>query len=474
MQKNIYSKIFLLIIISSIILLTGCGNSVSNTERQLFSNLEPKQSSKNTGELEKANKTLTIYSLEDSVLSNAVKKYSEQENTAEINWVAFDDHEKYISTLNTELMGGGGPDIFELHSELIINKEKNPYIEDLNGYIMTDKTFEFENYNNKIINAYNFNDQLYGMPLYARFMMIGLNSKFQDIGDRAILNKDTLSYSDLLTYYDALKQKDGYSLEVDFDVTRIIFTDDFVDYSTKKSYFDSPEFIKLLEMAKSAREVSREFNTSGGYDAKSKELEEHFKNKYLFYIIRPHFDYIYFMQRTEPYINYEYAPSQDTYINFKPMGNKKGEISLYNPAYSINSNSQNKELAWEFLKFAISDKAYEDMDYSYNFDFYVNKKTSEKSFKSALETYIKQYDPEYSRYPKGSYGSIELGEGHIDAINKAWENAEKLLNYNMKTGGTNIGIENSTEIIEAYINGHISAEKAAKDIDNNISIYLNE
>ena len=476
MEKSISKCYKLVLLLVILIAIGGCTNKVDIPSSEYInaseSTIDDNSTSNNVAVDKKV--TLKLYSFDASKsLINSIEKYNMLNKNVFVELVVFNDHEKLYTTLNTELMGGGGPDIFELFTKHVIHKNKSPFIVDINRYIENDPDFDLASYNYQIIKAYEFNNQQYAMPIYARFIMMGINNDSLISVEEGFVEKETISYFDMLEYYAALPKKDDFYLEKDFDLPQIISKDDYVDYFTMTSSFNSEAFIDILNISKDAREASRQFNASGGYDANSSLLEASLKDRFMFFSIRPYFDYIYFMPREEPYLSYEYAASENIYSEFKPIGNAKGEVLLHSPGYAMNANSKNQDAAWDFLKFMISEDACEGMDFSYNFDFYVNKSVTEDSFKKALETYIFQYDSAYSNLPGIALSNASLTDEKKTAIQKAWEDAKMIMELPMKKK-LDFAIENSNDILESFVNGHISAEQVAGELNNKVQIYINE
>lgn len=155
----------------------------------------------------------------------------------------------------SDTLAGKGPDVLYLSSSDEKKLQKSGMLEDLKTLMNKDKSFNKEDYNNKIINAGMYNDKLTLMPLdyyvnqYATMKELlnsnGINLK-QDSSEKDFIKAvesgnlngvrklfaavgadavDNMNLSDFLA-------GSGYQ---------------FIDYENKKVYFDKPEFKKLIE-----------------------------------------------------------------------------------------------------------------------------------------------------------------------------------------------------------------------------------
>ncbi|HCJ56480.1 MAG TPA: hypothetical protein DHV55_03165, partial [Clostridiaceae bacterium] len=119
---------------------------------------------------------------------------------------------------------------------------------------------------------------------------------------------------------------------------------------------------------------------------------------------------------------------------------------------SINSRSQNKEEAWEFVKYLLS----EDIQfYLSENNFAVNRKADERRVAAFAE--------ELEKYNL-------LGDDNIEAIN----DIKNSLNKNAALGVPDELFNTIWEEVKAYLCGSGSAEETAKVIQNKVELYLNE
>lgn len=99
-----------------------------------------------------------------------------------------EDIEKYVNTLNTEIMTGKGPDIVSV-DELPYKKyaDKN-LLADLSKLMESDKSFDVSQYYSNILDALKYKDSIFALPL--KYSLTLLN------GDSRIMNAPTTGLDD--------------------------------------------------------------------------------------------------------------------------------------------------------------------------------------------------------------------------------------------------------------------------------------
>jgi multiple sugar transport system substrate-binding protein len=119
---------------------------------------------------------------------------------------------------------------------------------------------------------------------------------------------------------------------------------------------------------------------------------------------------------------------------------------------SINSRSQVKEEAWEFVKFLLAE---DTQFYLSERNFAVNRKADEKR--------IAVFDEELEKYNL-------LGEDNIKAISYI----KNSINKNRALGVPDELFNTIWNEIKIYLSGSRSIEETAKVIQNKVELYLNE
>ena len=405
----------------------------------------------------------------DSIMNDVIASYEKANPNVDI---IVDDYgenlEGYLLSLRTSMMAGSGPDIFTFHSVFAESLE-NAYVVDLNEMIAADSTFNMSDYYEGLLRAHTYNGKMFAIPLIGRFNMIGLNHKFADAIDQGFYANDYITLDQMLEYYSKLENKDGFYLLMDFDLFDLSYMDDYFDFAQNAASFGE-YFIDRINLGLEARHPDKDYNMTI-HPMPNAKTEKELSEEYVFYQVSPR-DFIYYnLPRTEPYISYEDGPSENIYNDFKYLSLGEDKINCYTAnALSLNANSANKELAWDFIKFAMSEKIYGDLSLVNQLTpsttyINLNKNLDRAIIKVELVSYIEIY---------GGYDRTEyVLENHADDIEYATEKLIKLsdgLMYSPLYLLENIMGNAMQEIVE----GRLSVEQAEAVIQSKVDLYLSE
>jgi len=134
-------------------------------------------------------------------------------------------------------------------------------------------------------------------------------------------------------------------------------------------------------------------------------------------------------------------------------------------SFFINENSANKELAWEFVKFLSSP------EYIRERDLMVGIPVNKEAFRTHAASYITDNIEMWQQYYAAIKGEpADVVKGIVAAI-------EGYNNMPMETPNYTIG-DSLSEIVNetmySYYMGVLTAEQAASELQNKISLYLME
>ena len=253
--------------------------------------------------------------------------------------------ESYLQQLNTKIMSGKAADVIFTNPLPMIKYREMGVFEDLTDYI-DEKGIDEENYFMNIINLGKSEKGQFAMPLSVYFDIISFDKELvADSGIKPDENLKSISYSDALkigidlvdnTNRDNTYLTIGRAYEVAYQLVEENL-DDFIDFDKKESYFDKKEFIDILEYAK-------KLDQEGYFD----------KGTIDFYNMEYHFAYdIDFPSQAAAFTLY------DDSIRYQsmPICNKDGKVmGRMGGSFGINSQSENKDLAWEFIYFLMSEE----------------------------------------------------------------------------------------------------------------------
>ena len=352
--------------------------------------------------------------------------------------------EDYQMYLNTRIMSGKAEDII-FNSFLPVAKYSEMGVfEDLNRYISMTPEFNDENYfMNVLQSARQDGGEIYMIPYMASFSVIGFSdSLLADRGDiRSTLEtweKAGFSESiDLVRQLASDTEKKNVFLIQSNELSYVnsLIRDSlekFMDVKEKKVYLDSTDYIDLLN---SVKELS---------------AEDLFGSSVSFY----NEDYSFAVSKDYDVQAAYYCLNQDSdQVYCMPLGDAKGNVAINaNYCIALNSASGNKDLAWEFMKYLLS----EDVQ---TLPSLHGLAVNRQGFEASVARYHTFYENNNSGIEEVEYGA--LLEGWMEQVNSCdlvdpviWD----LLNA-----------EN-----EKFFSGMQTAEQTAENLQKQMDQYFNE
>lgn len=406
------------------------------------------------------------------------KRNGEYENQIEL--VKFESDKVMYDKLSTEIMTGGGADIFSL--DLLLPFEKlieNGSLADINKLIENDTDedkFNLEEYNKTIMNAGVFNGKRYIVPmLYNYDIMISSDN---------ILNKFGVEYKqgDSLTY-NTLAEKfknyfanpDGFSFLTSSDSRHgrnsvfYKFLNDYVDFENKTTDFDTDEFRNSLGIM---TEIYRN-STEENYiilDNDNKEVEWGESKNLIFDAL--------FSDGASPRVIERYYRSNfvghiEKPVIFSGMSRTNNSGKAYMQyAVAINNNSKYKETAFKFIKYLLSERTQEYYTGGLSGSDYVGDTSAMPVRNEAFELNKKLGLNECDDYGN----TIKVHEEYSD-FTKAYldmlKNINKVSIYpNGNFSYYDINVLKSS--VDDFLDGKITNEKFIRQLTTATEIYLKE
>ncbi len=350
--------------------------------------------------------------------------------------------EKHVTTVNTELMNGNAADLIMVDSLAYTKYADKNLLVDLQSYMTEEKGFNDEDYYMNIFDALKYKDGLYAIaPNVVPDIWFGNKKRIIDLE----LDPNSWTWAQFSEKLGELA-KQGEDPVVQYVVPEYFTServgeniDKFMNLNEKKASFDSPEFIGLLNEIKSyydngILQEPESYGTRSGKAGESLNLKEAFvKSK---------------LQRFES-LNFGKMLFADPQVFMPPIEDGgKGNSFRVGMLLAMNEKSNNKDKAWDFLKFLLSEEMQSEQDLQ---GLPVNKKTAETQIR-ALET---------------------SGENKLstEEVAKAKEIIPQLARY----GGIEPKINDLVmEETVLFFKGEKTAEDVAKTLQNKITLYMEE
>lgn len=390
----------------------------------------------------------------------------------------------YINKINTELMGGNGPDLIMTDIIPYYKYVDKGMLENLDKYIEKDTSFKRTDYRENVLNACKYNGQQYVLPLGFNFNMFSYDKEFVDKEKQeAFKNKQEYTLEELVDLAgnsfdkkksDVLKLFDIYGAKDFFYNLFNTSYDKYIDILNKKANFTDGSFSKLLNLSKEV--VSKEYiKDDFVFDPEKDDmltLSKSFMNTKYYYNFLSYYDIFRFfdtgasglIQGDSEMISIGKPLSKTSVIGGlvkSNSGKKPLEILM---GVVMNSNSKNKQTAWEFMKFLTGEEMQQSL---YLNGLPVNKKAGEQSAK---------------RQVLNSAGNPKMDES-TEILNKdqkdVYDKYLRLLDE-MTNSLDNVIIKDSmldqivkTEV-KYFFDGTKTADEVAKNIQAKVELYLNE
>jgi len=376
-----------------------------------------------------------------------------------------EDYERYVNTLNTELMTGKGPDIISvagLPYEKYISKN---IFADLTQKMADDNEFQQECFHMNLLDAMKYDGKLYSMPIC--FSLNALFPNQKALSDRNIsFDHTTWTWDDFQSIVDRISMDEADDVYiVPPNVSCIAALEvllqgsygRFVDIKGKKAFFDSEEFVKMLEMANKFGSETPEYENQDPLES----LFEAAQRGTVIFCPQSISDFMMLSTMKVLYgsgLDIVNLPGSDA-------GKTGGSFSC-GEIYSINSNSKNKEKAWEFIKILLSEEI-QGMDELSGFSV---SKTALKARADRNNTLLSS---------DGIWISVGVSGGEPvtpkaltgQEVARVEEYVENLSSYSHIDRKVMEIIQTETK---GYFNGKKNAEETAKSIQNRVNIYLGE
>lgn len=433
----------------------GSGGEGAQAESPMKSGEKPaKGSSHGGGTTSSGGKKTIVFStfFEDSDLKEAKRKYEAMHPDIEIKleYVETDDRngeanmEKFIKTMNTELLSGKGPDLIEMDLLPIGDYVHKNALVNLKEMMDQDPSFKKEQYFTNILDHVKLDGGIYGLPV--QFFVYGLLGDEEELKQAGVDFDDTIwTWSQFGEAAKALTAKTGkYALlsDPEYLLNQLVKDryGDYVDPVKRQAFFDTGAFTDLMHEVKAMFDdkvaVSEPMRTFFRMDSVVSAAD---------YIVTPK----------------EFSPHGKLY--WKP--NAEGQTGGYFRTYKtigLNRNSSVQTEAWDFMKFLISEEMQIAPDHA---GFPLNKAVFEQQVKELVK--------------RGSVKAYELGPLKGKAIEVTAADLEDL--EALIAGATHV-VEFKPSKIEqiivedsaAFFKEQKSAEEVAKLIQNRVMTYLNE
>ncbi len=454
-------RIFAAVLLSAIWILTGCvKGEVQQESKQSRQQKQNEAAEKTDGQVTgtyakpemKGEITISCF-YEQEFLTAAARKFMDAYPEVEViinvyrNTSESGTLEDYQTYLNTRIMTGKAEDII-FNTFLPVKKySEMGSFEDLSRYISMTPEMNDENYFMNVLQAAREESgKIYIIPYMAKFNALGFSKSLLE--NNANLEDElkkwkSVRFSEGMNLakqlVDDTDKKNSFLIQVnELSYTSCLIKDSlsqFIDLVNKKVNIDTPEYINLL---KSVKELSEHGYFSSDID--------YYNTEYYYAAIN---DYdvqaAFYSLDTSAGIAY-----------CMPLADRDGNVDISaNGCLALNSVSSHKDLAWEFIKYLLSEDV-QTMPSVHGLA--VNR----QGFEASVERYYNYYgdsSKENGLVDKTEYG--KLMEGWMSQINGCDMLDPKIQSLIEEENGK-------------FFSDKQTAEETAKKIQKKVDQYFNE
>ena len=415
---------------------------------------------------EKETLTMACYYL-DSEVRNQVVKFNKASDTYRIHisdYSSYNTDEDYtigVTKLNADIASGNIPDILMLNAELPVNSYiSKGLLQDLNEFIEKDPDIKREDYLGNIFDAFSTNGKMY--QLVPSFNVNTVIGKTADVGSERGWTLDDLK---------ALSAAKGPDVAVFSETTKDTIMnyaswmcgEQFIDWETGKCSYDSESFIKLLEFANNfPAEIDQTIYNDDSYWEGYQSMFREGRTLLSMAYLSAFTDYN--MQKKGTF-------GEDiTLIGF-PTDNKNGSAISYNNDFAISAKSKNKDAAWQFIRYFLTDEYQDTITYMWPVKIAQLDKLGEAAMKKPF--YLDESGNKVEYEDTYNVNGVDvpitpMTQAEVDEVKTFLKSLDQVMEYNNEL------INIVTEESAAYFSGQKTAAEVAAIIQSRAQIYVNE
>lgn len=382
-----------------------------------------------------------------------IKEYSNYNSPG--NWQAG------VTQLNNDILSGNIPDILVISRDMPVESYANKGIfADLYEFLEEDEELNREDYLQNVLDAYTIDGELYAVV--PSFSVETCTAKSEWVEQKESWSIQEMQEVVAKMPEGASAFGESYGRESMLNIAMSYTSDQFIDWESGKCNMDSEEFKALLSyIATYPAEESMVWDE----DYWMNEYEVQWHNDKTLMMSTSIYSIADFDSMNSAYLDEDYS-----IVGF-PCAPEMGAVLSANTAYAISEKSNNKEVAWEFIRYYLTDEYQQTIQWSLP----VNE---EALYQQAMEAtkkpvWIDEFGNE-TEYDQTYW--IAGQEIIIEPMTEA--EVEELLEYIKSVKNTWSYKEDILEIINEeaapFFEGQKSVDEVVKIIQSRVQLYVDE
>ncbi|MBQ9956859.1 MAG: extracellular solute-binding protein [Ruminococcus sp.] len=363
--------------------------------------------------------------------------------------------------LRLDMISGSAPDVIIHNNFSFVQKlcDKGVFA-DLYEFMENDPQINRDTLMGNVLKACEADDgKLYTLPNCFEVDTLMIKSKYWD--------NPSMTAHELIELYNnppvaGMKFSDGANTKMEVFMTLANYGENFVDYEKAECYFDTPQFIEVLEFCNTFPETEQmpdKFTEPEAFDNFYRDKATWLRNDMALITDISEFGYFY---------SYNYNKygsfGEDVTLCGMPFGETSRPMISFFYNLTISENSQHKEPAWEFVKLCLQQEFKTDSDEVVQwYSFPVMKESFDRMAQDSQK--------------KQGINESFLGNS-IPPLTQ--EDCDYLMEFILTADQVKQHTYNSDvslitdEEIQAFFAGDQTAEQTAEYIQNRVSIMLSE
>ena len=365
------------------------------------------------------------------------------------------DYEKFQQVIPVQLMAGDATDLIDISNYYDTQGLfDSGFLTDLYPLMQNDPAFNEDDYYMNVITGAAYQGKLLSLPLNFVYGLVGVNNAFSAELAERFSRYETITDRQIFDLYSSLPDRGGLRLYKDCSALLVIYESckSYIDLENRTCDFNNPAFISLLrDVQKNLSTPDKNTEASVKFSIIEKQEEE--AKNYLFHKASN-------MRDSHP-LFFPYT-AERAFSQYIPIVNSDNEITYGTfDQYSISESSDNKDLAWEFIQYLTTQDAH-----------FIHLQMAFPVRRELFQSYVAddlRQAVEYRRSFDEIDGETDEIVGEVMAV------FEQYNEMPMRYRAASVQIENLvTEVFENFENGAKSAEQAAAELQNKMSLYLME
>lgn len=369
--------------------------------------------------------------------------------------ISGDSREEFFTDLEMQLMRGEGPDLIEVQALNVDNLAAKGALEDLTGYYESSDAVNSGDILEQIREA----GKVMGRDIVVipAFGLGTMRSKEKvDAADWTPLRFLEMAQGNGGVTYPEMSQEDAF-----WCCMGVSLGGHFVDYERRECYFDSEDFRRVLEecadweaeimdtvRADSMEEIIELLEAAGQaqfYEAQKREWQLQRESIFTMSAVLQH-------DKKEAY-----------WLGYPGWNGAETELHIMD-GFVMNSASKNKEGAWDFLEFLLSEELQNSIDWGFP--------ARRDSFEDYLTySYVRKEDA----FPELGYYLDDFQIATQEDYDMVWDALDRAVyrpaGFRFSDNPIRVILEEETGM---YFAGDATLEDTVKKIQNRVTVYLNE